>query len=61
MGNDQSRASGKDNAEDSRPPDYYQLLQVDQDATGEDIKVGFMHFHWASGTDHLEIIPPACC
>jgi len=39
MGNDQSRTSGDQTGTDGRPPDYYQLLQVDEDATGEEIKV----------------------
>ncbi|KAK8861287.1 hypothetical protein IAR55_002106 [Kwoniella newhampshirensis] len=42
MGNDQSRGSAGDNkAEDDRPPDYYQLLEVDEDATGEEIKKAY--------------------
>ncbi|WWD16810.1 hypothetical protein CI109_101242 [Kwoniella shandongensis] len=40
MGNDQSRTSGGggDKVQEDRPPDYYELLQVDEEATGEEIK-----------------------
>ena len=37
MGSDQSRASGSTPAD--RPVDYYELLQVAEDATSEEIKV----------------------
>lgn len=37
MGNDQSRTTDSSNDE-ARPPDYYELLQVDQDATDDEIK-----------------------
>jgi DnaJ family protein A protein 5 len=40
MGNDQSRSAGsQDQAAEERPPDYYQLLQVDEDAGFDEIKV----------------------
>ena len=37
MGSDQSRTTDPSN-DDGRPPDYYELLQVDQDATDDEIK-----------------------
>jgi DnaJ family protein A protein 5 len=39
MGNDHSRGSAGGAAADDRPPDYYELLQIDEEATGEEIKV----------------------
>ncbi|WWC87561.1 uncharacterized protein L201_002451 [Kwoniella dendrophila CBS 6074] len=40
MGNDQSRTSGQGNVKsaEERPPNYYELLQVEEDATWEEIK-----------------------
>ncbi|WRT65403.1 uncharacterized protein IL334_002346 [Kwoniella shivajii] len=40
MGNDQSRSSGGagDKDVEERPPNYYELLQVDEEATAEEIK-----------------------
>lgn len=39
MGNDQSRqTAGQDLA--NRPLDYYELLQIDEEATFDEIKVG---------------------
>lgn len=41
MGSDQSRSS-RDSPDDqvARPPNYYEHLQVSEDATGDEIKVG---------------------
>lgn len=39
MGNDQSRSSGGAHAEQLKPLDYYELLQVDEEATFDEIKV----------------------
>nr|XP_019012381.1 uncharacterized protein I206_03228 [Kwoniella pini CBS 10737]OCF51162.1 hypothetical protein I206_03228 [Kwoniella pini CBS 10737] len=40
MGNDQSRStnSGGNDSTEERPPNYYELLQVDEDATADEIK-----------------------
>ncbi|WWC98864.1 hypothetical protein V866_005758 [Kwoniella sp. B9012] len=40
MGNDQSRTLGGDDAKpaEDRPPNYYELLQVDEEATADEIK-----------------------
>ncbi|GFZ42894.1 hypothetical protein JCM24511_00612 [Saitozyma sp. JCM 24511] len=40
MGNDQSRSSsaGKDQDTQEKPPDYYELLQIHEDATDDEIK-----------------------
>ncbi|WWC59928.1 uncharacterized protein I303_102491 [Kwoniella dejecticola CBS 10117] len=42
MGNDQSRtfngAGGGDKSAEERPPNYYELLQVDEDATADEIR-----------------------
>ncbi|WVF66725.1 hypothetical protein IAT40_001467 [Kwoniella sp. CBS 6097] len=40
MGNDQSRTTG-DKSTEERPPDYYQLLQVGEEATAEEIKKSY--------------------
>lgn len=43
MGNDQSRSAGNDQSAEDKPPDYYQLLQVDEEASYEEIKVSIVH------------------
>ncbi|WVQ94337.1 hypothetical protein IAU59_001416 [Kwoniella sp. CBS 9459] len=40
MGNDQSRTTG-DKSTEERPPDYYELLQVDEDATADEIRKSY--------------------
>lgn len=42
MGNDQSRTSSGDGKQvDEKPPDYYELLQVDEEAGYDEIKVSW--------------------
>ena len=45
MGNDQSRAgASSSNGQDDVVLDYYELLQVSEEATEEEIKVRWIHF-----------------
>jgi hypothetical protein len=39
MGNDQSRGASSKSEEADKPLDYYALLQIDEDATFDEIKV----------------------
>ena len=39
MGQDQSTASGQRGSDDARPPDFYELLEVTEEATADEIKV----------------------
>jgi DnaJ family protein A protein 5 len=41
MGNDQSRGSSSKVEEPTKPLDYYVLLQIDEDATFEEIKASY--------------------
>ncbi len=46
MGNDHSRgAIGAQSEASERPPDYYELLQVNEESTADEIRVG----HYPSG------------
>jgi hypothetical protein len=39
MGNDQSRAHGQQEQQQVKPPNYYELLEVEEEATEDEIKV----------------------
>ncbi len=39
MGNDQSRSSTTAQSAEERPPDYYELLQISEDAADDEIRV----------------------
>ena len=41
MGSDQSRSSTGQSAE-ARPPDYYELLEIAEDATEDEIRVRYV-------------------